>query len=124
MPADHYLLTLSAEQLAVLRDALEVYTRLQMGQTWTVADHVDRADMGAEGKLALQAALRPAQFLITGDYAPGVSRFPTDRARERFRVGDRVYEHVRYALVPDPFVRPLAYDPRLVRAEEPCPSAT
>lgn len=111
-PTFHVLLTKAEAEH--LQNALDLYSRLQMGQMWIIADYVDPAQEGVEGRLAFTEKLRELQPLITGDPRPGVSRYPSTRNFERGEQVRDLFEHVRYARTRDPFAVPLRYDPQKV----------
>lgn len=95
------------DELSVIRDALELYMRLQMGQAWAVAEHADRADPSPAGRERLLSLLRQVQTEITGHPSTGVARHPTVRARTRGELAGLLHDHLRYALNPAHHPAPL-----------------
>ncbi|SEI67837.1 hypothetical protein SAMN04488058_101319 [Deinococcus reticulitermitis] len=112
-----YAVKLTAQEADHLQRALDLYSRLQMGQAWIIADYVDPAQSDIDGRLAFKDKLRELQPLITGDPRPGISRYPTERHRERGELVRDLFEHIRYARTGDPFCVPLAHNPGKVSKE-------
>lgn len=123
-PEPLYQLLVTESDLLALERAAELSGRLHMGQTWAVAEHVDRADMTPEGRGAFRDALNSLAYFITGLRNPAHARYPTDRARQAGERAFHLQEHLRYARTADPNVRPLAFAPNLARRLTPRPPTT
>lgn len=112
-PAFQVLLTKTEAEY--VQNALDMYSRLQMGQAWIIADYVDPEQNDVDGRLAFKEKLQEVQALITGDARPGVSRYPTERNLQRGELVRDLFEHLRYARTHDRYASPLRYDPQKVR---------
>ena len=117
--APTFTVQLTKTEAEHLQNALDLYSRLQMGQAWIIADYVDPSQQGADGRLAFKEKLQEVQILITGDPRPGVSRYPTERNLQRGELVRDLFEHVRYARTRDRFAVPLRYDPSKVTEVQP-----
>ncbi|MCD0176579.1 hypothetical protein IHN32_11570 [Deinococcus sp. 14RED07] len=120
-PEPLYQLLVTESDLLALERAAELSGRLHMGQTWAVAEHVDRAGMTPEGRSAFRSALDAVTHFITGLHKSAHARYPTDRARQAGERAFHLQDHLRYAQTADPDVRPLAFAPNLARRLTPRP---
>lgn len=120
MPERTVLLRLTADEALLVERALDLYSRLQMGQLPEVAGHTRRADMTVEGRLTFQDALRDLNHHVTGlPTRPHASRYPDEQARATGESAIRLFEHLRYARTADRYSEPLGFDVTLVTREQP-----
>lgn len=120
MPEPTTTVRLTPDEALLVERALDLYSRLQMGQLPEVASHTRRADMTVEGRLAFQDALRDLNHHVTGlPTRPHASRYPDEYARTTGEIAIRLFEHLRYARTADRYSQPLAFDVTLVTREQP-----